>query len=314
MLRVGLIVLPNFQAIGLSVLTTFELANRYARRSVYEVQVLSEHGGPVRSSFGSDLETARVGGTAFDTLLLAAGIDIPPLPAALATFLRAALPSTRRLGSICLAAFPLAESGLLDGRRATTHWAYIGDFRRRFPQVRVEADRLYINDGAIWTSAGMSAAIDLSLGMIEHDLGTAIARDVARAMVMDQRRSGGHTQRSAMLEIDARSDRIHTVLAYARRNLRRSLQVEDLAQVACLSPRQFTRLFRAETGTTPARALETLRLEEARRLLGQSRLPVEEIARAAGFGDRERMRRAFLRVHGEVPRSIRAAAGPVAAL
>lgn len=314
MIRIGLIVVPDFQVIGFTALSGFELVNKYRQNREYDVRVLSEHGGPVRSSFGGELLTEPFGSGSFDTLLVSCGLEIPPTSTALSEFLREALPTTRRIASICLGAFLLGDAGLLDGRRATTHWAYAERFQHRFPEIQVEADRLFVNDGPIWTSAGMSTAMDLALGMIEQDFGADMARSVARGLVMDQRRSGGHSQRSALLDIDARSDRIQSALAFARRNLRRPLQVEDLAEAACLSPRQFSRLFREETGTTPARALENLRIEAAKRMLEQSRLPVEEIAREVGFGDRERMRRAFLRTHGELPRSIRSAAGPAAAL
>jgi transcriptional regulator GlxA family with amidase domain len=150
--------------------------------------------------------------------------------------------------------------------------------------------------------------------MIESDYGTDLAREVARGLVMHHRRAGGQSQHSALLDLDAKADRIQTALAYAKRHLRTPLEIEDLARVACLSPRQFTRVFRSETGTSPAKALETLRLEAAKLLLEQSRLPVESVAQEAGFGNRERMRRAFIRAYGEAPQSIRNSAGPLATL
>ncbi|WP_442680800.1 GlxA family transcriptional regulator [Sphingomonas sp. ASY06-1R] len=313
MKRIGLIVIPGFQVIGLTAFSAFEVANKRAGETLYALHVLSEHGGTVRSSFGLDVVTEPLDGATFDTLIVAAGLDVPPAVPGLATYLRAAVPVTRRLASICLGSFVLGEAGLLDGRRATTHWRYADQLGAHFPATTVEPDRLFVKDGPIWTSAGMSAAIDLAVGMIESDHGVALAREVAQSLVMEQRRSGGQPQRSALLDLDARSDRIQNALAYARTNLRQPLQIEDLAQAACLSPRQFRRLFRAETGTTPGQALDTLRIEAAKVLLDQSRLPIEEVAREAGFGNRERMRRAFLRHHGEVPQAIRAAAGPLVA-
>lgn len=175
-------------------------------------------------------------------------------------------------------------------------------------------DKIFIADGPIWTSAGMSAGSDLAVGLIESDHGADLARVVAAGMVMHHRRAGGQSQHSALLAIDAKTDRIQTALTYAKRNLRRPLEIEDLARAACLSPRQFTRVFRAETGMSAAKAVEALRLEAAKLLIEQSRLPVEDVAREAGFGNRERMRRAFIRAYGEAPRSIRTNAGPLATL
>jgi transcriptional regulator GlxA family with amidase domain len=243
-----------------------------------------------------------MGEHSYDTLLLGAGAEIvPPTPRTVA-FLRDAAASTRRIASICIAAFTLAEAGLLDGRRATTHWASAQELQQRFPKVRVEMDRIFIADGPVWTSAGMTAGIDLALGLIERDMGQDIARATARTMVVYHRRAGGQSQHSAMLELDARE------------NLREPLSVEELAEAACLSPRQFGRVFKTETGQSPAKAIENLRLEAARFMLEQGRLPVEEIAREAGFGDRERMRRSFLRTFGQTPQAIRNASHPLATI
>ena len=197
---------------------------------------------------------------------------------------------------------------------ATTHWHFASQFRARYPACRLDIDKIYVVDDTLWTSAGMSAAIDLAVGMIEHDHGRDLAVSVARGLVMERRRAGGQAQHSAFLDLDARTDRIQAVLAYARRNLHLPLTTEALAAVACLSPRQFTRLFRAETGASPSKAVERIRLEAAKLMLEQSRLPIEEIARETGFSNRERMRRAFLRAYGAGPRSVRAGAGSVAAL
>jgi transcriptional regulator GlxA family with amidase domain len=232
----------------------------------------------------------------------------------MAIYLQKAAKSTRRLASICLGSFALGEAGLLDGRRATTHWRYARRLQEQFPKCSIDMDKIFIADGQIWTSAGMSAAVDLAVGMIESDHGADLARTVAGGLVMHHRRAGGQSQHSALLTLDAKSDRIQTALTYAKRNLRMPLDIEDLARAACLSPRQFTRVFRSETGMSPARAVEALRLEAAKLMLEQSRLPVEDIAREAGFGNRERMRRAFIRVYGDAPQSIRAHAGPIATI
>ena len=175
-------------------------------------------------------------------------------------------------------------------------------------------DRIFIADGPIWTSAGMTAGVDMALSLVEHDLGGEKARDIARTLVLYHRRAGGQSQHSALLKLNAKSDRVQDALEFARRNLAAPLSVEQLADAACLSPRQFSRVFRAETGISPAKAVENLRLEAARLMLEQGRLPVEEIARSAGFGDRERMRRSFIRVFGQTPQSIRNASHPLASI
>jgi transcriptional regulator GlxA family with amidase domain len=228
-------------------------------------------------------------------------------------FLRDAAEHPRRIASISVAAFALAEAGILDGRRATTHWAFSRE-QRRYPDEKVDIDRLFIADGPIWTCAGMAAGIDLALGFVEKDTGADIAREVARTLVVHHRRAGGQSQHSALLELDAKSDRVPRVLAFARRHLREELTIERLADIAHLSPRQFSRVFRRETGRSPARAIEILRCEAAQLMLEQGRLPVAEIARAAGFGGRERMRRSFIRALGETPRAIRNASEPIVCL
>lgn len=170
-------------------------------------------------------------------------------------------------------------------------------------------DRIFITDGPVWSSAGMTAVIDMALALIEQDMGPDLARTTAKMMVVHHRRAGGQSQHSTML---AKSDRVQNALAYARKNLCEPLTVEQLAQAARLSPRQFTRVFRLETGQSPAHAIETLRLEAARYMLEQGRLPIEEIARETGFGNRERMRRSFLRTYRQTPQAIRNVSHPLA--
>ena len=199
----------------------------------------------------------------------------------------------------------MAQAGLLEGRRATTHWAYARQLQERFPSIKVEADRIYVIDGSIWTSAGMTAGIDLALAMVEKDHGAELARSVAQKLVMYHRRAGGQSQHSALLELAPKSDRIQTVLGYAREHLAQTLSVEQLAEVARLSPRQFSRAFRAETGQSPAKAVENLRLEAARQMLERGRLTLDQIALETGFSDPRRMREAFLRAFGQPPQVIR---------
>ena len=303
--RVGLVVSPGFLMLTLAAVSAFEFANVAAGRTVYHVRLLSETGGPVRSSLGAALETAPMEEGDFDTLLFGGGLmPIEPTPRLLG-FVRRSMTSARRVASICMGAFVLAKAGVLDGRRATTHWAAARELQARFPKIRVDADRIFVVDGAVWTSAGASAGIDLALGMVEQDLGPELCRAAARRMVIYHRRTGGQSQHSALLDLDAKSDRIQSALDYARRNLDKPLAVESLAEAAHLSPRQFSRAFRAETGQSPAKAVETLRIEAARLLMEQSSHPIEAIAARTGFADRERMRRAFLRAFGQPPQAIR---------
>jgi Transcriptional regulator containing an amidase domain and an AraC-type DNA-binding HTH domain len=179
------------------------------------------------------------------------------------------------------------------------------ELQARFPEVKVEEDRIFIADGPVWTSAGATAGVDLALALIEGDFGADVARAVAKKLVVYHRRAGGQSQFSALLELEPKSDRIQGALAYAKRNLASKLSVTELAEAARLSPRQFSRAFHAETGQSPAKAIENLRVETARLMMEQSRHPVDVIARQTGFADRDRMRRAFLRAFGQPPQVIR---------
>jgi transcriptional regulator GlxA family with amidase domain len=302
--RIGLVLVGGFQIMSSAAVAVFEIANILGGKPFYDVRVISEDGGRVRSSIGMVVETQPLSGV-FDTLLVAGGIVIEPTRPRILALLRRAVARSRRVASICTGAFVLAEAGILDGRRATTHWLHARELQARFPGVRVEDDRIFIKDGPVWTSAGMTAGIDLALAMVESDLGAEVAREVARGLVVYHRRGGGQSQFSTLLALEPKSDPIQTALAYARQNLRSRLSVEELALAAHLSVRQFTRAFRAETGQTPARAVESLRLEVARVMLEEGTHSIEEVAEETGFGDRERMRRAFVRAFGRPPRAIR---------
>lgn len=311
MLRVGLLVPPSFANLSFAPLSVFEAANMMLGEPYYEPHIVSVSGGPVPNSFGMAMQTERADDIALDTLLIGSPPDSRKPPADVVEFLQNTYGKTRRIASICVGAFILGEAGLLDGRRSTTHWLFGKELQLRFPKTRVEIDRIFVGDGPIWSSAGMTAGIDLALHLVERDVGAEKAREAARAMVVHHRRAGGQSQHSALLDIDAKSDRVQDALQYARRNLSKPLSVEKLAVAACLSPRQFSRVFHLETGMSPAKAVENLRLEAARLMLEQGRLPVETIARSNGFGDRERMRRSFLRTFGQTPQSIRNASRPL---
>ncbi len=306
MTSVAFVVFEGFQSMALAAMPVFEYANFSAGEALYEVSVISEEGRSLRASGGLSVGTQAFDERVFDTVIVVGGDSIlEQAPEGVLAYLRDSVKTARRTASICSGAFVLAQAGLLDGRRATTHWAYARDLQARFPSIKVEDDRIYVVDGSIWTSAGMTAGIDLALAMVEKDHGADLARSVAQKLVMYQRRAGGQSQHSALLELEPKSDRIQSVLGYAREHLTSALSVEQLAEVARLSPRQFSRTFRAETGQSPAKAIENLRLEAARQMLERGRLTLDQIAAEAGFTDRRRMREAFLRAFGQPPQVIR---------
>ena len=302
---IGFIVATNFQFMSFAAMSVFEFANLVSGEPVYDIRVMSERGGPVRSSMGVSIDTEPLRHQGFDTVIVGGAVGAGETSPALRAFLREAVLSVRRVASMCTGALVLAEAGILDGRRVTTHWYTARELQRKFPLVKVEEDRIFINDGPIWSSAGMTAGIDLALGMVEKDLGAELARTVARNLVVHHRRAGGQSQHSVMLELGPASDRIQAALAYAERNLRNPLSVEELAAEVHLSPRQFSRAFRGETGRSPAKAIEHLRVDAARLMIERGSHSIERVAREAGFADPERMRRAFLRAYGQPPQAVR---------
>jgi transcriptional regulator GlxA family with amidase domain len=299
--------------LSVTALSVFELANWEIGEPIYAVHLLSETGGSIRSSIGISVATDPFDDRNFDTLMIGGSAVVGSLTPGVIKFLRQGLQRSRRVASTCTGAFVLAEAGMLDGRRATTHWHRARELRTRFPKVKVEEDRIFIIDGPLWTSAGMTAGIDLALAMIEKDLGADVARAVARQLVVYHRRAGGQSQFSALLDLEPKSDRIQSALTYAKRHLASPLTVRQLAEAAHLSPRQFSRAFHAETGQSPAKAVENLRVEAARLMMEQSRHSIDVIARQTGFADRDRMRRAFLRAFGQPPQVIRRNARAVVA-
>jgi transcriptional regulator GlxA family with amidase domain len=306
--RIGLILPDDFQLLNLAPLTAFELAEKSAGAPRYDLHLLSVRGGSLRSSCGLTVQTEAFGEPTFDTIITGAITSFETPAASTAdtlSFIRAAAKASRRTASFCNGAFVLAEAGLLGGRRATTHWSQAASFRARFPDVRMEEDRIFVNDGNIWTSAGMTAAIDLALALVDLDLGAEAAKLVAKLLVVHQRRLGGQNQHSALLDLTPKSDRIQSVLAYIRQNLGNALSIEELAGVATLSPRQFSRAFLADTGQSPAKAVEQIRVEAARFMIEAQRHPIGVVAKETGFLDRERMRRAFLRIYGVPPEALR---------
>jgi len=306
MRSIAFVIYPGYSVMALAVVTAFEVANAMmADAPPYDLHFVSETGGKIRTSAGIMVETEAFTDMPFDTLIVGGATMPEPSTAGMIAFIREAPKRHRRIAAICTGAFVLAEAGLLDGRRATTHWLHARDLQQRFPKMRMDEDRIFVNDGPFWTSAGMTAGLDLALALIENDLGPDMAKSVARKLVIYHRRSGGQSQFSTLLELAPKSDRIQTALTYARDNLHKPLTVAELAGAAHLSPRQFSRTFHAETGQSPAKAVENLRVEAARGLMEQSRHPIEVVARQTGFSDRDHMRRAFLRAFGQPPQVLR---------
>lgn len=307
MIRVGVVVYPGFQLLTLAIVSVFEYANMSLDEPLYSHTLLSERGGPVASSCGVQVSTVVFGSARYDTVLVMGDTIVTQGTPALLAFLRRSARRSRRLGAACTGAFNLAQAGLLDGKRATTHWAHVPKMRRDHPTVKLEEDSIFVHDDGVWTSAGATACIDLGLAFVEEDAGADIAKLVAKRMVVYHRRAGGQSQHSALLELLPRTDRIQKALTYAKSHLQNDLSVDELAEAANLSPRQFGRVFREETGQTPARAVERLRTEAARLMIESRHLPIETVARDTGFGDPDRMRRAFLRAYGQPPQVIRRA-------
>ena len=305
MFDIGVVVCPDFQVFDLACCGPFELANNVAMKSLYGVTLLSRDGGAIRTAVGLTVQTERLGRRAFDTLIIASNANVE-LDSFLVRYLRKVGPATRRVSAISSSIQILAAAGLLEGRRATTHWRQAMEFKRQYPNIKIEEDQIFVKDGNIWSSAGMSACIDLSLAMVEEDMGGNFARIVAKHL-LHQRRVGVKSQFFAMSEVRAKTTRIQATLDYVKDNLRTEISVEDIARIAGLSTRQFARVFHEETGRTPAKAIEILRLESARLLLETGRGTVESVAKATGFGDRERMRRAFIRVFGQPPSTVQRA-------
>lgn len=303
--HISVVIFDGFQLLDLSgPMTVFEIAARFAP-GAYAIDTTAVSDGAIVASSGL-IVVAEPPAEACDTLVVVggegtrAGVDNAALLALVLGLARRA----RRVTSVCSGALVLAAAGLLDGRQATTHWRRAGDLAR-YPAVAVVPDRIFVRDGNIWTSAGITAGIDLALALVADDLGPAVAARVAREMVVPFRRPGGQSQFSTLGELAPEADRIGAALAFARDHLGEDLPVERLADVANLSPRQFARAFRSATGTTPAKAVAQLRVEAARAAIEAGGARIEAIATATGFGDAERMRRAFVRLLGLPPQAVR---------
>jgi transcriptional regulator GlxA family with amidase domain len=275
----------------------------------YDLRVVAQSGAQVMASAGLQLSTRPLplAGAAVDTLMVAGGQGVEAAAAdpVIIEWLQMRATRARRIASVCTGAFLLAASGLLDGRRAATHWSYCAELARRFPKVRVESDPIFVHDGLIWSSAGVTAGIDLALALVEEDLGPALALAVARYLVVFMKRPGGQAQFSTALSLQMADDEFAALHEWINNHLADDLPLPVLADRAGMSERSFSRHYAEATGLTPARAIERLRVEAARRLLSESGLPVKRIYRRCGFGSEETMRRSFLRLLAVTPQDYR---------
>jgi len=289
-------------------IAAFELASLGAGGEAYRIVLAGKGSGRARATVGAALDIEDLSSVeSIDTLIVAGGVGASRAMACEETLhaIRDANQRTRRLCSVCTGSFILAAAGLLDGLAATTHWGAASEFVRRFPKVRMQADRIYVRQERVWTAAGVSAGIDLALALIAADLGEEIAKRTAREMVVYHRRPGGQSQFSALLELSSPDNRFCDLLEKVRGRLDYRWTVEALAEEAHMTPRHLSRAFAAATGMSPAKAVERLRLESARERIEAGVEPIEVVAVKAGFGDSHRMRRAFIQSFGVPPQSLR---------
>jgi len=311
MKTIALLIFSEFQLLDVAgPVGAFEMPMRGVSPTPYQLKIIAREASMIRSSSGIALPAESFAHAGpIDTLIISggSGVDAECASAGTLAFVKAAALSARRVCSVCSGAVLLAAAGLLDGRRATTHWRRTRRFQSEFPRVILEPDRIYVRDGPYWTSAGITAGIDLALALIAEDLGEEVARRTAQMLVVYHRRPGGQSQFSALLDIERPNGRFAGLLDWARAHLGEPLGVERLAEQAAMSARNFARAFRAETGVTPAKAIEQLRLEVARGRIESTSEPLDQIAMTTGFQDPERMRRAFVRAFGQPPQGMRRA-------
>jgi len=309
--RIGFVCYDGVTALDLfGPLEVFDTANQRSRGHPYELLVISPSGDRFTLDQGVvvSAQAALSGALPLDTLIVPGGSGAPDAEktAPVVTWLKTNADRIRRVASVCIGIYLLGEAGLLDGRRATTHWRFATDVARRFPNIRLQPDAIYIRDGRFSTSAGVTAGIDLALAMVEEDLGSDIALAVARDLVVYLKRSGGQMQFSEPLQFQIRAtDRFAELADWMLRNLDGDLSIEALAGRAGLSPRQFSRRFKAAFGTSPGDYVERLRLDEARRRLPTGGQTMESIAASVGYASDDAFRRAFERHFGVAPSAYR---------
>ena len=277
---------------------------------LYKVLVVGLTGRPFTSDSGIVFQPSTTLGAApaLDTLVVPGGMGLrePRTNAAVAAWIKSRAGRTRRVASVCTGVYGIAPSGLLDGRRVTTHWKFTADLARRFPRLRVEPNALFVKDGPFYTSAGVTSGIDLSLALVEEDFGPQVALGAARMLVVYLKRDGGQEQYSEPLRFQTQSgDRFSELAAWMAGHLHQDLSVEALARRACVCSRHFSRRFKDVFASTPAAFVADLRLNEARRLLSSGTSPIEAIAASVGFGGADSFRRAFERRFGITPTGYR---------
>jgi transcriptional regulator GlxA family with amidase domain len=311
--RIAVVVVPPVDELDLvGPLQVFNSVNRLAGRTIYATEVVTSGDGLTVEGEGGVLSFvarqhfSKVEG-ACDSVLLVCGLGTRSVrDARLSAWLKKMSGRVRRLGGVCVSAFLIAEAGLLDGRRATTHWKFGREMATRYPSVRVEHDPLWVKDGNIYTSAGISAGIDLALAWVEEDCGAALAHEAARELVLFLRRPGGQPQVSVSLAAQASEmASIRELQIWIAEHLGRRLSVDDLAERMAMSVRNFERVFTREVGTTPSQYVLQLRVEAARRMLERTNSGLKQVASTTGFGSIDVMRRAFVRVLGITPRRYR---------
>jgi len=316
--RVELLVFPGVQLLDVAgPLQVFASANDLGREagsaSPYALAVVGRGDPTVSTSAGLGLRVASLPplDAELDTLLIPGGRGIPKVEGdpALPAWVSARASRARRVVSVCTGAFLLAEAGVLDRRRAVTHWAFCAELARRYPSIKVESDPIFLRDGNVWTSAGVSAGVDLALALVEEDLGRATALAIARYLVVFLKRPGGQAQFSAALALQAPEQPFDPLHAWMAEHLSEDLSLPALARRAGMSERSFSRHYVATIGVTPARSVERLRVESARQALSEGKTSIKRIAVRCGFGTEETMRRSFLRLMGVTPTEYRARFG-----
>lgn len=311
---IAMLAFPKFQLLDVAgPLQVFSTANEQMQKlgyaSPYEIQITAPGGMTVRATAGVEMATKPLprGKSPVDTLIIAGGQGVLAAAAdkQLVAWITGRAETTRRIASVCTGAFLLAATGLLNDRRAVTHWDFCERLANHYPKVRVEADPIFVRDGSYWTSAGVTAGIDLALALVEEDLGREVALAIARNLVVFLKRPGGQAQYSAALSLQSGDDKFGSLHEWIRVNLANDLAIDRLAAQAGMSQRTFMRRYTEATGLTPSRAVERLRTEAARQLLSETQLPIKRIADRCGFGSEETMRRTFRRLQTITPHEYR---------
>lgn len=316
--RIVIVVVPPIEELDLvAPLQVFGAANRLSEKKVYSLEIATNgkelevpgEGGML--SFLAQRRIQEVKGR-IDSILLVCGVGTRlARDPELSRWLTTICPMVRRLGGVCVSSFLLAQAGLLNGKRATSHWRFGKELARRFPQVQVESEPIWVKDGNIYTSAGISAGIDLALAWVEEDCGSALAHEIAREFVLFLRRSGGQEQLSVSLGNQASNMKgIQELQVWIAEHVDSNLSVQTLAERVAMSVRNFERVFTRETGCTPARYVARTRVEAARRALEDTDKSIEQIARNCGFASADLMRRAFIRCVGTTPARYRSRFSP----